>query len=71
MEVAADPVSKVKEMLFTFMQIHIDIGKVIITNKNETATKIQPQGPRSALAFSVKSKTRQPVMYGHFIPAAP
>lgn len=48
-------------MFFTFMQIHIDIGKVISTKKNEAATKIHPQSPSSALGLSVKNKTTQPV----------
>lgn len=39
------------------MQIHIDIGKVTTTNKNEKATKIHPQGPSSALGLSVETKT--------------
>lgn len=60
-EGGADPASEGKEMLFTFMQIHIDIGKVISTKKNETATKIHPQSPSSALGLSVKNKTTQPV----------
>lgn len=61
MEVGADSASKEKEILFTFMQIHIDIGKVITTKKNEAATKIHPQGPSSALGLSVRNKITQPV----------
>lgn len=61
-EVGVDPVPEMKEMLFTFMQIHIDIGKVITTNNKEKATKIHPQGPSSALELSVGNKTIQPVM---------
>lgn len=61
MEVGADPAWEGKEMLFTFMQIHTDIGKVISTKKNEAATKIHPQGPSSALVLSVKNRTIQPV----------
>lgn len=40
----------------TFMHIHTEMGKVITVNKNETATKIQPQGPRPVLGLSVKTK---------------
>ena len=54
-----------KEMLFTFMQIHIDNGKVISTNKNENATRIHPHGPSSVLEFSVEHKTIQPVTGHH------
>lgn len=54
-----------KEMLFTFMQIHIDNGKVISTNKNEKATRIHPHGPSSVLEFSVEHKTVQPVTGHH------
>jgi hypothetical protein len=45
-----------EEKFFTFMHIHIDIGKVISVNKNEAATKIHPQGPRPALGLSVETK---------------
>lgn len=44
------------EIFFTFMHIHIDSGKVITVNKNDTATKIHPQTPRPALGLSVKTK---------------
>ena len=46
----------VNEIFFTFMHIHIDIGKVITVNKNDIATKIHPQTPRPALGLSVKIK---------------
>ena len=36
------------------MHIHIDIGKVITVNKNDTATKIHPQTPRPVLGLSVE-----------------
>lgn len=52
------------------MQIHIDIGKVIITKKNEAATKIHPQAPSSVLEFSVKNKISLLRARCHFIPAA-
>lgn len=52
--------------LLTFMQIHIDIGKVISTKKNETATKIHPQSPSSALGLSVKNKNHT-ACYRHVI----
>jgi hypothetical protein len=68
--VGADLASEGKEMLFTFMQIHIDIGKVIITKKNEAATKIHPQAPSSVLEFSVKNKISLLRARCHFIPAA-
>lgn len=65
MEVGADPASERKEIRLTFMQIQIDIGKVISTKMNETATKIHPHGPSSALELSVKNKATQPVTSLH------
>lgn len=65
MEVGADPASERKEIRLTFMQIQIDIGKVISMKMNETATKIHPQGPSSALELSVKNKATQPVTARH------
>lgn len=54
-----DPFADSSDIVFTFMHIHIDIGKVITVNKNETATKIQPQGPRPVLGPSVQTKNIQ------------
>jgi len=49
----------VNEIVFTFMHIHIDSGKVITVNKNDTATKIHPQGPRPVPGLSAKTKSTQ------------
>lgn len=59
MELRVDTFPNANEISFTFMHIHIDIGRVTIVNKNETITKIHPQNPRSVVGLSVKTKNTQ------------
>lgn len=59
MLLGVDPSPDVNEIFFTFIHIHMDTGKVTRVNKNETATKIHPQGPRPTLGLSVKTKNIQ------------